>query len=836
MANVFKGIRKYLIRAAILVSVFLLALLGFFVWTLFNTEKEYTVYTALETPRLPVVSVEYAGLVINPMPGYLTDMGNAAADDCITVLPEDRRLSIRADGQTGNIAGVSYEVRSLDLAHFIEKTPVTDFSNENGVLRAVLPIQNMISRDEQYLLTIKLDTGEDVISYYTRIIWESGETAEEMLKTVSGFTHKTFDAAEARDLTQYMETDQKADNSDLSHVDIHSSFQQLTWAGTGMQLLGEPQIRIRQFQGMMGSFETDFLTETVTEDGRHEYYTNTETFVLKSGQERLYLMNYDRRTRQLFDGSRRAFSGKRIMLGIIDPEETAVFKSGNARYLAFQSGQDLWVYDQDSRRAVNVFSFRSGIREDVRPLNRTHGVKLLSLEDNGDIDFVVYGYMSRGRHEGMNGITYYRFTGSAESISELFFIPSGQSCGRIGEEIGELCVKGSSDMLYLKQNDAVSAIDIKSLETVEIASGLAEAGYAVSADKTRFAWTEQARDSASEIRLLDTRTGSMTGISAGSGEYLQILGFSDRNLISGRSHRGDERRVHGRRISVPIYKLEITDPDLRIIKEYEKPDLYIDELKLKDNRIHFSLYRKTGSYSYEYRSDDIIVYTAGESAGLPEGLGRADSGVKKKVCYAELDREIKTTKTLKIDVPQSVSYENAGQLDLKREQAYAGMRYLCYVNSELVGTRSGLRDAVSLVYDSFGYVINEDAVLIYNRADRPNIYTLRGPAALAKPLTDRLEGFTASLLAADAGFLLLDCRGLDLNQVLYYVYRGMPAVLCLNGGGCCLLYGYDNYNVRIYWPERDGNAEYTSVMSREEASALLSEHASDLICGLKYTR
>ena len=836
MANILRGIRKSILRVLILGAVFVAALLGFFVWTLLNTEKEYTVYTALEKPRLPVVSVEFGDLNLNPMQGYLTDMGNAAADDCITVLPEDRRLSIRADGPTGNIAGVSYEVRSLDLQHFIERTAVTDFEITDGVLRAVLPVQNMIEPDEQYLLTIKLDTGEEVISYYTRIIWESAGYAGEMLTAVSEFTRKTFDSNEARDLTQFMETDQKADNTDLSHVTIHSSFQQLTWAGTGMQLLGRPQIRIRQYQGLMGAFETDFLTQTVSEDGRREYYTNTESFVWKGGQDRLYLMNYDRRTRQLFDGSKQAFSGKRIMLGILDPEEAGVTKSANSRFLAFQSGQDLWVYDQDSRRGVNVFSFRIGIGEDERPLNTNHGIRLLSIEDNGDIDFVVYGYMSRGRHEGYNGITYYRYTGSAESISELFFISSDRSFGRIAAEIGELCVKGTSDMLYIKQNDAVAAIDIKSLEMVEIASGLESAGWAVSPDRSRFAWTDQAADSSTEIRILDTKTGAMTGISAEPDEYLQIVGFSGSNLIAGRSRRTDERRIHGRKVSVPLYRLEITDPTLLLIKEYEKQDYYIDEVKLEENRIHFGLFEKTGAFRFEHRSDDIIVYTQAEQEGLPAGLGRSDSGVKKKVCYVELDREIKTTKTLKIDVPQSVSHENAGQLDLAREVYHKDMHFLCYSDSRLVGIERELAAAVRRVYDSFGYVLNEDSVLIYNRADRSNLHTLRGAAALARPLTEKITDFPSNTLDPDAGMLLLNARGLDLNQALYYVYRGIPAVLCTGEDSFCLLYGFDNYNVRIYRPEQGDRAEYTEILTREDAARLLKENAADLLVGLGYTR
>ena len=35
-----------------------------------------------------------------------------------------------------------------------------------------------------------------------------------------------------------------------------------------------------------------------------------------------------------------------------------------------------------------------------------HDIKLLGIEENGDVDFMVYGYMSRGNHEGYSGVGY----------------------------------------------------------------------------------------------------------------------------------------------------------------------------------------------------------------------------------------------------------------------------------------------------------------------------------------------------------------------------------------------------------------------------------------------
>ena len=124
--------RKALIRTIVLAAVFLAALTGYFVWSFFNTEKEFTVYTSMAEPTLPVVYASAYGQELNCMHGYLQDMGNAASSDSITPLPEDRRLSLRIAEYNNMITGISYEIRSLDLEHFIERTTVDDFRREDG--------------------------------------------------------------------------------------------------------------------------------------------------------------------------------------------------------------------------------------------------------------------------------------------------------------------------------------------------------------------------------------------------------------------------------------------------------------------------------------------------------------------------------------------------------------------------------------------------------------------------------------------------------------------------------------------------------------------------------
>lgn len=54
---------------------------------------------------------------------------------------------------------------------------------------------------------------------------------------------------------------------------------------------------------------------------------------------------------------------------------------------------------------VSVY-FSDGANEDVRADYKKHDVKVLSASNEGNVDFLVYGYMNRGTYEGQMGVVF----------------------------------------------------------------------------------------------------------------------------------------------------------------------------------------------------------------------------------------------------------------------------------------------------------------------------------------------------------------------------------------------------------------------------------------------
>lgn len=802
-----------------------------------NTEREYAVYSTMEEPTLPVIYADINGYYANVMHGYMQDMGNKAASDSITPLPEDRRLKLKINLYDNALSELSYEVRSLDLEHYIEKTEVSSVSaGEDGAVYAELPIQNMIEKDTPYLLTIRMTLGERSVNYYTRIIWTDSDDIYRMIETATDFTTKTFDYDSARDLTVYLEADDRADNTTLDTVGIGSSFSQITWADSDMELSGELEVNVREYDGQMGAVEVRYMTESAGESGDDpDTYENCDEFTLRAGSDRIYMMNYQRQTSQIFAGSKHLFAGNRIRLGIMPKDRIMTAKSENGRYIVFKADRELWSYDQESKKAVNIFSFRSE-NDRVRASNDEYDIKILYADDSGDVDFMVYGYMNRGRHEGYNGAVYYRYNSHSDSIEEIFFIPIAEKYDSIRLEINELCTKSDSGMVYIKQGDAVTAIDGTSLEMMSVASDLEDGRFASSHDQKKIAWIEGDSYAENSIRFMDISTGQTETITAQEGTVLSIIGFYNDDLIYGERGINDNRIVNGKIKGRPVYALHIVDPELNSVMEYTRDGYYFEDIRLEDNRIHIAQYKKgSDPNEFVFVSRDTIVSSETEEDTSFKYISSAQSDTKERIYYVDLDENIRTTRNLDVTAPQNISYERSGNIDIGTAKRSDSIRFRAFANGRLVGISYSLKDAIDLCYDSMGWICDENGAVMYSRADKARAYTIREPYSAAEPLLMAAEDgeLTESRMSSD-GCMILDAQGIELNRLMYYINKGNPIMVSLTEGKYCLIYAYDSDSIGVFYPSETDEQSSRVSMTMEEAAQYFAGYQSDYTCFIRY--
>ena len=613
------------------------------------------VYTVMGEQKLPVVYVEMYGREMNPMHGYRQDMGNAAARDSLTMLPQDRALAVRVRDNQETVTGIRYEIRSLDLERLVENTVVEEWQQQEDGVRAVLPIQNLLARESQYLLRLEVDLEQSgTVYYYTRILWSENDIAQSMIELAAGFSEKTFRYDQARDLVMYLETDDSEDNSSFGRTTIRSNFAHLTWGRLKMRPASQVQIRLKEMDGIMSCVTLDYLAARETEAGRTEYYEVEENFTMKWNTLRTYLMDYERTVNQIFQGTRAEYSGRRIMLGITGDSRVEVVKSPDKKVLAYKANRDLWCYDQAGRTSVQIFSFREQ-GEQMQPDFMEHDIRILRADNDKSVDFLVYGYQNRGNHEGQSGITGYHYDGQDNILNELFFIPSSLSCSQLGQDLEKLAYQASGNMLYIYLDHAVYGIDMTSNEHMVVAEGLEEGSLAVSTDRQRIAWLEGGRNyQSSLLHLMDLETGEKLDIRGGEGECVRTLGFVGRDLVYGIGSPEDLWVVNGRVVDLPMKAVEIMNDQMQVETRYEKEGYYVAGVSVEDSRIHLERVTRVGDNSFVEAQEDTIVCNVEMGPGRLEGIGWYASQDKGKVYFVQLDGDAGGGRGIRTTAPRQI--------------------------------------------------------------------------------------------------------------------------------------------------------------------------------------
>lgn len=197
---------KYLKRTAVLLAVFLAAAVIYFFRPMGQEEsREETVYTVMEDAVLPVVYPRMLGREMAPLFGQMEERAVTASRDSLIVLPEDRKMTVRIESGEP-VSAIRYEVRSLDMEELVERTELSSWEEAENGLTAVLPIQNLLAPEREYLLGIQIQLADGTAPwYYTRIVETDGEHTMQMCALAEEFSLKTLNYENAQDLTMYID-------------------------------------------------------------------------------------------------------------------------------------------------------------------------------------------------------------------------------------------------------------------------------------------------------------------------------------------------------------------------------------------------------------------------------------------------------------------------------------------------------------------------------------------------------------------------------------------------------------------------------------------------------
>lgn len=814
--------RRAIIKGLLLGCIFALALM---ILSRVMNQGNTDMTTEMGEATYPVLSMYVGAYRVGSLHGYARSMECAYLRDNLQPIDEDRKIDVRMDTYGRRIDSVAFEVRSLDGERLVESTPVGTYEIEEDEISFSITLKDLIESDTEYMLVFLVTPeGGAAVRYYSRIILSESLHVREKLDYITDFHERTFDKEAAAELTKYLESNAEGDNTTFHKVTIHSSFNQVTWGDLPVKRVAEPRITIRELAAQTGSFDLDYLVN-IRNGKKIDYYRVNEYYRIRYTPDRMYLLDFERTIEQIFDETSDVYINDKIVLGITG-EKVALKESDGGNVFAFTVADKLYSYNVTDNKLARLFSFYGNTEEltDSRSAYDKHDIRVLTVDETGNILFLVYGYMNRGRHEGCVGVALYAYNSMTNTVEEMAYIPYDKSYELLKTDIEELSYLSRTGIYYFMLDGSVYAVDVRTLSVQTVVTGLKEGGYHVSDSNQMLVWQE-GNDiyAATDLILMNLNTQMQTKISAGSGEYISVVGFMGEDLIYGLARKRDIRENSTGITTFPMYCLKIQSDDGSVLKTYQKENVYVVESEITENQLTLSrVVYDEESGSYVPTRDDQIMNTEEVRKGN-NVLSFVVTETYETICQITVKNEI-DAKGLKHLTPKEILFEGSrsvGELGDGPTEEY----FYVYGKNGIENLYVNPGRAVELAYRVAGVVVDDDGDYVWRRETRSTrnqimaitentvtesdsslavcLDTILKYEGISRNTQRRLnQGDTVmDILESDLqDYTILDLSGCSLDAVLYYVNKDIPVLATLADGNAVLITGFNELNIVVMDP------------------------------------
>lgn len=693
-----RGIQKILI----LLAVFIVALFTFSKLTNHET-KDLT--TDLAAPTLPVVYFEDNGHPLNELHGYVEEMSVISMRDTITPLPENGKLSLRIDPYDNKIKEVSFQIRSLNGDRLVQDGNV-QVSGDKTAVTGTISVENLLEEQTEYQLILQVTAGEQTSYYYTRIMEVGKSQIDACVDFVEEFHAITMNKERQSELSSYMEPYSAADNTTLQKVTINNSLSQACWGDFVGTEVTTPVVSIKEMNDDYQVILLEYIMSSVGDSGNSEYYNVEEYYRVRVGAEKIYLLSFERTMEEIFRGEGDQISKDMIDLGI--RSENVSYKTNETgNVICFVQQGELWSYNQIENNLTRVFSFRSQEGMDIRENYQEHDIRILRVDEGGSLDFVVYGYMNCGEHEGQVGVSVCHYDGVTNTVEEMLFVPTTLSYEIVKEQIGKLMYVSDSGVFYLTVSNQVYRIQMDSRKAEVYIDGLKSDMLVNSEDGRYIAWSEDG----TTMHVTDLEKGESFDIHANENQLLKPLGFLGSDCIYGWGYRTDIFSTQTQTDTLALSQVLIVDTSdsaHSVLKTYETPGIYVTGIRIQDGSIYLSRVMKNGDIYVDTTEDTIMNRDLQEKDQVH--IDTVVSDVKQKEVVLKLLEETSgsTPKTL---IPKLIENEEPNTLEIKNLNASSA--YYVYAKGKVVLATDDMAAAVQSADANKGVVIGNNLLYVW---------------------------------------------------------------------------------------------------------------------------
>ena len=794
------------------ISVFgILFIISLIVWNYILVGKNNKGVTETAQATIPLLTVSADGKDINQLHGYQGSVDASLIRDSITPI-YDNQVKVIITHASKEMSVVSYKIYDTDNKTVLGNGD-TAFHKEKGKRIANIQIKERLENGKTYLMELSVKKGNQAIRYFTRVIYGTSFRLKECLDFANQFHNAALTEGNTEFISQYLETKEGTTSNNLASVNLASTQEAVSYATLKPQVESTYPATVKEISENVTSIELRYILSAENTDGTKQYYQATEYFRVRYAKDRMYLLNYERNMEAYMRYDTIDRSNNRILLGIGNNQKQLVSKKGGKK-VAFVVQDELWYYDYQKSNMYKVFSFEGEDYRDSRSNYQKHGIQIMKMKSNGDISFMVYGYMNRGKHEGENGISVYQFTAADQKIEELAFIPTQIQYEMMQNDIKKGAFLSDNGQFYFYLDGSVYQVDLDSKKSTVLAKNITD-DMTVISDSGMLALNQ----TKNQMKIMNLSTQHTETIKCRNDQVLRPIGFVGKDFIYGIGDKDKVLRNKDGSYMYPLTNVYIRS-NKKNVKEYGENGTYITDTSVDGTAIMLTHSKRTGngykqintSYiRYKDKKESKVVLEYGYTGTRLNQLYLAfpdDVYVQTRPNYLSTNVEEQDDETKIKFVPNDNKYNDA----------------YVYTGGKLSGIYSNMKEAVKVAKQGGGVVVDYQQMYLWEKGIAQNYGKASNVPMIKAKSKDETDIACILMMARADGikisydkikkmsgstyeklFKVFNKRAVNysdcsMDDIVYVISKGRSFMAQRKNGTYVLVMSYNQTDLRYYDP------------------------------------
>lgn len=775
--------------------------------------------TSLQDSTFPLISLQLDKYTVNTLHGYSSELDSGNVRESVTPLGNDKTFLAKISENESSIKKMDYELKDIANQKVIESNTLSAFSREKEYKTASIKLNAAMDTSTEYGLKITLTTNySKKIHFFTRIkYYDSDFFLKEKLDFVTNFHKATFDKGKSLNIKNFLETDGSNDST-FANVNIYSSYKMVIWDKLKPQKLTECIPTIKELNIETAAIEQTYFIKAKTDSGTETFQVK-EFYRIRYTSDRIYLLYFQRQMEAMFDPKLTSLTQSEFKIGITNAKQLDIISNEDKNKVAFVRNGSLWYYDLKNNELNQVFSFVQSSDDYLRDYYDQHNIRILNVDQDGNTDFIVYGYMNCGDYEGRVGIILYHYKPEENQITERVYLPLNTTYQQLKEDLGTFSFVNKKNIFYFSLSDKVYAYNITSKQYNILTSNASSDNFAMLESARCFVWTNAKKDKlASSITILDLESEKEINVSAKRNQSIKVLGTIDSNIVYGFVRNSDIYESTDGEETLPVYKMIIADCQGGILKTYQTKNIYIVKTTVDEDIIRLKRVKKSNG-TFKKISDDSIQHQKNsvKSFDLTSRVTektRIEKYISMPAGFVMQDMP-SATSTKYVMVTENTT------LHLKEADEVIFPKYYVYAYGNITSALSNAGDAIRQADEQMGVVMDNQSRLIWERGGKFNSKTLSSinktyardgvsstkacvqmllQAAQVTMNTSQLKGTSAMNILRKHLDTPVNLTGCTVDEVLYFVSNEKPVIAMKNSSQAVLITSYDASTVTWFDP------------------------------------